>query len=73
MISEIDVKDWQMLSEPLKLKALKEGELFSVAGSNKLFKLVAIANEIIFAETVEVFHTFALPSFMDVFKWQLKS
>jgi hypothetical protein len=37
MLSEIDIKDWQMLTTPLKLQELKEGELFSVLGDNKLF------------------------------------
>jgi len=73
MISEIDVKDWQMLSDPLKLKALKEGELFSVAGNNKIFKLILNNPKYCLAETEEISMSFILPNFMDVFKWQLKS
>jgi hypothetical protein len=70
MISNIDIKDWQMLTTPLKLEKLKEGELFSVAGSDKVFKLMCIAQDIAFAETAEVFYAFALPRFMEVYPWQ---
>lgn len=73
MLSEIDIKDWQMLTTPLKLQELKEGELFSVLGDNKLFKLLHAVNDIAFAETAEIFNSFALPRFMEVFKWQKKS
>ncbi len=69
MINEIDVKDWQMLTTPLKLEKLKEGDFFSVSGSDKVFKLIAVANEIVFAETADIFNAFALPRFMDVFEW----
>jgi hypothetical protein len=69
MINEIDVKDWQMLTTPLKLEKLKEGALFSVPGSEKVFKLITVANDIAFAETAEAF---ALPTFMDVFEWTKK-
>lgn len=72
MITEIDISDWQMLTTPLKLQQLKEGDFFSVSGSDKVFKLIAVANEIAFAETAEIFNAFALPTFMDVFKWQSK-
>lgn len=69
MINEVDVKDWQMLTTPLKLEKLKEGDFFSVSGSDKVFKLIAVANEIVFAETSDIFNAFALPRFMDVFEW----
>ncbi len=69
MINEVDVKDWQMLTTPLKLEKLKEGDFFSVSGSDKVFKLIAVANEIVFAETADIFNAFALPRFMDVFEW----
>lgn len=72
MINEVDVKDWQMLTTPLKLEKLKEGALFSVPGSEKVFKLIAVANDIAFAETAEVFNAFALPRFMEVFEWNKK-
>ncbi len=72
MISNIDISDWQMLTTPLKLEKLKEGDFFSVSGSDKVFKLIAVANEIVFAETAEIFNAFALPRFMDVFEWVKK-
>lgn len=73
MLSEIDIKDWQMLTTPLKLQELKEGELFSVLGDNKLFKLLHAVNDIAIVETAEIFYSFTLPRFMEVFKWQKKS
>jgi hypothetical protein len=70
MINEIDLKDWQMLTTPLKLEKLEEGAIFSVPGSDKMFKLMCVAQDIAFAETAEVFYAFALPRFMEVYPWQ---
>lgn len=74
MISDIDIKDWQMLTTPLKLKELKEGDMFSFFGdsNNRIFKVMCKANEIVFAETAEIFNAFALPNFMEVFPWVTK-
>lgn len=72
MLSEIDIKDWEMLSVPLKLQELKEGDVFSVLGDNKIFKVMCKANQIVFAETAEAFNAFALPNFMEVFPWVSK-
>lgn len=72
MLSEIDIKDWEMITTPLKLKELKEGDLFSVLGDNKVFKLMCVANNIAFAETSDIFNAFALPNFMEVFPWVSK-
>ena len=72
MLSEIDIKDWEMLTAPLKLQELKEGDVFSVFGDNKMFKVMCKANEIVFAETAEIFNAFALPRFMEVHKWVSK-
>lgn len=72
MLSEIDIKDWEMLSVPLKLQELKEGDVFSVLGDNKIFKVMCKANQIVFAETAELFNAFALPNFMEVFPWVSK-
>jgi hypothetical protein len=73
MISNVDIQDWQMLTVPLKLQTLKEGDLFSVLGSDKIFKLMCVANEIAFAENAEIFNAFALPRFMEVFQWKPKT
>ena len=72
MLNEHDIKDWEMISVPLKLKELKEGDIFSVFGDNKVFKVMCKANQIVFAETQEIFNAFALPNFMEVFPWVLK-
>lgn len=71
MISDTDIKDWVMLTEPLKLKELTEGDIFSVFGDNKIFKVMCKANQIVFAETAEIFNAFALPDFMKVYKWAI--
>lgn len=69
MLNEHDIKDWQMLTTPLKLEELREGAMFSVLGDNKVFKLIQVANNIAFAETSEIFNAFALPAFMQVYPW----
>lgn len=71
MLNEHDINDWQMLTTPLKLKELSEGEMFSFFGdsNNRIFKVMCKANQIVFAETAEIFNAFALPDFMEVFPW----
>ena len=71
MLNEHDIKDWEMLTTPLKLKELKEGQMFSVFGdcNNRIFKVMCKANEIVFVETAEIFNAFALPNFMEVYPW----
>ena len=74
MLNEHDIEDWVMLTEPLKLEQLKEGDLFSLFGdcNNRIFKVMCKANEIVFAETAEIFNAFALPNFMEVYRWDKK-
>jgi hypothetical protein len=72
MLNEHDINDWEMLTTPLKLQELKEGDVFSVFGNNKMFKVMCKANEIVFAETAEIFNAFALPRFMEVYPWVSK-
>lgn len=74
MISDTDIKDWVMLTEPLKLNQLKEGDLFSVLGDNKVLKLLQVLNNVVFAEvkdcsTEEIRKVFILPNFMGVYQW----
>lgn len=72
MINEFDINDWQMLTTPLKLNQLKEGDLFSVLGDSKIFKIMCVANNIAFVETADIFNAFTLPNFMEVFPWVTK-
>jgi hypothetical protein len=74
MLSEVDIKDWEMITEPLKLEKLKEGDVFSVLGDNKMLKLLQVLNNVVFAEvkdyaTEEIRKVFILPTFMEVFPW----
>jgi hypothetical protein len=74
MLNEHDIKDWVMLTEPLKLNQLKEGDLFSVLGDNKILKLLQVLNNVVFAEvkdyaTEEIRKVFILPNFMGVYPW----
>lgn len=74
MLNEHDIKDWIMLTQPLKLQELKEGDLFSVLGDNKVLKLLQVLNNVIFAEvkdysTEEIRKVFILPNFMGVYPW----
>lgn len=74
MISDIDIKDWQMLTTPLKLQELKEGDVFSVLGDNKMLKLLQVLNNVVFAEIKDCVDesrkVFILPAFMGVYPWQ---
>jgi hypothetical protein len=71
MLNEHDINDWEMITTPLKLEQLKEGEMFSFFGddNNRIFKVMCKANQIVFAETAEIFNAFALPDFMEVYPW----
>lgn len=74
MLNEHDIKDWIMLTEPLKLEQLKEGDLFSVLGDKKILKLLQVLNNVVFAEvkdyaTEEIRKVFILPNFMGVYPW----
>lgn len=73
MISEIDVNDWQMLTEPLKLKELKEGDFFSVLGWDKMLEVQHVLTDIVYAETTEIWNALVLPRTMEVFKWTKKT
>lgn len=74
MLSDVDIKDWEMITEPLKLEKLKEGDVFSVFGDNKMLKLLQVLNNIVFAEVKdyaaeEIRKVFILPTFMEVYPW----
>ena len=69
MISDIDINDWQMLSTPLKLEQLKEGDMFSVFGDNRMYKIHYVLNEIAYAETREIWSALVFPRAMEVFPW----
>lgn len=72
MINEIDIKDWQMLTEPLQLKELKEKDLFSFEGSDLIFEYYAKLGERIIAtfDNNNIHTTFTFPDFLKVYKWQ---
>jgi hypothetical protein len=72
MINEHDIQDWEIIAIPVKLNKLTEGDFFSVLGDNRVFNLLCVANQITFAETEEIFNSFALPNFMEVFQCKLK-
>lgn len=72
MISDIDIKDWEMLTTPLKLKELKEGDIFSVFGDNKVLEVMHVLTDIVYAETKEIWNALVLPRDMEVFPWVIK-
>lgn len=39
MISEVDINDWEMLSEPVTLKNLNKDDVFTFGGLNQLLQL----------------------------------
>lgn len=69
MISDIDIKDWQMLTNPLKLKELKEGDVFSIFGDNRMYKLRHVLLDIAYVETAEIWNALVFPRTMEVFPW----
>lgn len=69
MISDIDINDWQMLTTPLKLEKLKEGDIFSVFGDSRMYKLQAVLVDIVYAETPEIWSALVFPRTLEVFKW----
>jgi hypothetical protein len=69
MLNEHDINDWQMLSTPLKLEQLKEGDMFSVFGDNRMYKIHYVLNEIAYAETREIWNALVFPRAMEVFPW----
>lgn len=69
MISEHDVNDWQMLTTPLKLQKLKEGELFSLLGDNRIYKVQHVLMDIVYAETKEIWNALVFPRALEVFPW----
>lgn len=38
MISEVDIADWEMLSEPLELEKVKLFDLFTIPGGADIYK-----------------------------------
>jgi hypothetical protein len=69
MISDIDINDWQMLTTPLKLEKLKEGDMFSVFGDSRMYKIHYVLNEIAYAETREIWNSLVFPRAMEVYPW----
>lgn len=72
MINEHDIRDWEVMLPALKLSSLEEGDIFSLHGDNRLFKLMSTANEIAFISNKDIFNSFAVPIFMEVFQCKLK-
>jgi len=69
MISDIDVKDWVMLTEPLKLEQLKEGDIFSLFGDSRMYKVQHVLLDIAYAETAEIWNALVFPRTLEVFPW----
>jgi hypothetical protein len=69
MLNEHDINDWEMITTPLKLEQLKEGDVFSVLGDNKMYKLYCVLTDIALAGTEEIWDSLVFPRTMNVFKW----
>lgn len=74
MINEIDIKDWQMLTEPLQLKDIKINEVFSFENSTELLESYGSLGRTViaglFTEDGKYAIPFTLPDFLKVYKWQ---
>jgi len=72
MLNEHDIKDWVMLTEPLKLEQLKEGDVFSIFGDNRMYKIRHVLLDIACvetAETAEIWNALVFPRTTEVFPW----
>lgn len=69
MLNEHDINDWVMLTTPLKLKELKEGDVFSLFGDNRMYKLQHVLVDIAYAETAEIWNALVFPRTLEVFPW----
>lgn len=75
MINEIDIRDWEILTEPLSVSKLNTSDLFSVHGGTDIFRHAGkVGNSIIAIlqqkekEAREL--AFVFPEFMEVFPWK---
>lgn len=75
MISEVDINDWEMLVEPLELNKVNVNELFSIKGSDHVFKHCGNFADAVHAarmNTQAMYDYFLLPDFLKVYKWVQK-
>jgi hypothetical protein len=72
MISEVDLQDWEMITTPVKLDKLKEGDMFSLFGDNRIYKVQHVLLDIAYAETKEFWTSLVFPRSMEVFPWVSK-
>lgn len=72
MISEVDLQDWEMITTPVKLDKLKEGDMFSLFGDNRMYKVQHVLLDIAYAETKEFWTSLVFPRAMEVFPWVSK-
>lgn len=73
MINEVDIKDWQMLTEPLQLKELKTNDVFSFEGCEELLHHHGKLGNTVIAGILnlkEISIPYTLPDFLKVYKWQ---
>lgn len=72
MISEVDISDWEMLTEPLELKKVEVLSCFSIPGSNEIFRHYGNLGEAVQCAVLNSGDTvrgFLLPNFLKVHKW----
>ena len=72
MLSEVDLTGWEMITTPLKLDKLKEGDMFSLFGDNRMYKVQHVLLDIAYAETEEFWTSLVFPRAMEVFPWVSK-
>jgi len=74
MISEVDIQDWEMLTEPIPLKDVKKFSIFSITGYDGLLmhtgKIPSGASAILLNTQDSI--TYHLPDFFKVNLWLKK-
>lgn len=72
MISDVDIKDWENLTEPIEIDKLKVNDLFSLPNDTHVFKVDAIClnKDVICGLLNDDVPTFVFPNFLKIVKWQ---
>lgn len=76
MISEVDINDWEMLTEPLELNDIKLFDLFSIPGSLEIYKHYGDYADKVKAANINCVNAFddvlILPKYLKVNLWLKK-
>ena len=71
MISEVDIRDWEIVDEVMHLSNLKRDDVFSLENSKQLFEHWGNFNNSVYAGLYGSSNNiYCLPEFLKVYKWK---